>query len=567
MSTAEWSGILGDNWQLSGKTLRLSDLYLPQYQGLTCIFGRRSGAQAYAHTCIAAACRLRNIHGANQVTNSHRATDAASPPHLEKLFNQRNTLVFVLLLTLWRLYLSAELQLHPDEAYYWLWSRHLDMGYFDHSPLVGYFIWFTTLLAKSELWVRLSGTIVSLIVSYLTWKLALQLFGSVVVASGSVMLFNIYPLTMLGLIVITPDIPVFLFWSLSVYIFWQIMRTGQTWLWYVLGLSFGLALLSKYTAILLAPSLLLYLLVTDDRRWLKTFYPYVSMLIGLACFLPVVYWNSQHDWISFAFQFKHGLGNTSYSLSQPLEYVAGQLIVAGPVIWFLGMYAALVCLLRKNKAQLFLILTSLPVILFFGVTSVSKLAGPNWSLFAYFSFSICVTRYFLDGGSRARRALWYAALIGSLFVSAVMTLHARFGIVPLAKFSTDAAVADTTNWFYGWRELGAELMKHPEMDFAIAPSHQLSAEIIYYTDEKLFVQVDEKVARPSQFNLWPWPDGFKGKNGLYVWTHDDAPGPYGEYFGATSAINTLTISRGGVDVRGYSIVAGKGSRIPPFAAR
>ena len=70
---------------------------------------------------------------------------------MEKLFNKRNTIIFVGVLTLWRLYLSAELQLHPDEAYYWLWSRNLDVAYFDHSPLVAYFIWFTTLLSKSEL--------------------------------------------------------------------------------------------------------------------------------------------------------------------------------------------------------------------------------------------------------------------------------------------------------------------------------------------------------------------------------------------------------------------------------
>lgn len=483
---------------------------------------------------------------------------------MENLFNKRNTIIFVALLTLWRLYLSAELQLHPDEAYYWLWSRHLDIGYFDHSPLVGYFIWLTTLVSKSELWVRLSGTIVTLIVSYLTWKLALQLFGSTLVAAGSVILFNIYPLTMLGLIVITPDIPVFLFWSLSVYIFWQIMHTHKTWLWYLLGLSFGLALLSKYTAILLAPCLFLYLVWTDDRRWLKTFYPYVSLLIGLLCFLPVVYWNSRHDWVSFAFQFSHGLGSTSYSLGRPFEYIGGQLFVAGPVIWILGMYAALVCILRKNKAQLFLILTALPVILFFGISSISKLAGPNWPVFAYFTFSICVTKYFLDSDSRLRRALWYTALSASLLVSAVMTLHARFGVIPLARFSTDLAVADATNWFYGWRELGAELNKYPDMEFAIAPSHQLSAEIIYYTDEKMPVLIDEKVARPSQFNLWRWPNGLQGKNGFYVWTYDDAPGPYGEYFRSNTGIDTLSISRGGIAIRSYSIVPGKDSRIPPF---
>lgn len=483
---------------------------------------------------------------------------------MELLLSKRNTIIFVGLLTVWRLYLSAALQLHPDEAYYWLWSRNLDVGYFDHSPLVAYFIWFTTLFLKSELWVRLSGTIVSLILSVLTWKLALQLFCNIPVAAGSVMLFNVYPLTMLGLIIITPDIPVFLFWSLSVYIFWQIIRSNNVWLWYALGLSFGLALLSKYTAILLAPCLFLYLLLTEDRRWLKTFYPYLSLLIGFLCFLPVVYWNNGHDWVSFEFQLDHGLNGNGYSLFRLVEYIVGQLLVAGPIVWLLGIYAAFAWLFRKNKEQLFLILTALPLIVFFGFSSLRKLAGPNWPVMAYFTFSILVTKFFLGSTSKIRNALWYSALAASLCLSVIVTLHARFSIIPLARFSTELAVTDATNCFYGWRELAAELKKYPAMKFAVTPSHQLCAEISYYTDENIFVQADENAARPSQFNLWHWPKGYKGKNGFYIWAEGDAVGPYREYFTSTKGINTLNILRDGIAVRSYSIIPGKKSLIPPF---
>jgi len=483
---------------------------------------------------------------------------------MEKLFNRQNTIIFVAVLTLWRLYLSAGLQLHPDEAYYWLWSRQLDIAYFDHSPLVAYFIWFTTLFSNAELWVRLSGTLVTLIVSFLTWRLSLQLFGSIVVAAGSVMLFNVYPLTMLGLIVITPDIPVFLFWSLSVYLFWQIMQSKKAWLWYALGVSFGLALLSKYTAILLLPCLFLYLVLTEDRRWLKTVHPYLALLISFLCFLPVVYWNSRHEWISFVFQFGHGLGGQHYSFGRIADYVAGQLLLVGPIAWLLGMYAAFACLFRKNKALLFLVLTALPIIVFFGFSSLKKLAGPNWPAFAYFTFSILLTKYFLDSASKIRRSLWFGALFTSLLISAILTLHARFSVIPLARFSTELAVTDATNWFYGWRELGAELKKYPDMKFAVAPSHQLAAEIIYYTDEKIFVQTDEKATRLSQFNLWPWPTELKGKNGFYVWDEGGAVGPYGEYFASTTGSDTLTILRGGVPVRSYHIIPGQNSLIPPF---
>ena len=70
------------------------------------------------------------------------------------------------------------------------------------------------------------------------------------------------------------------------------------------------------------------------------------------------------------------------------------------------------------------------------------------------------------------------------------------------------------------------------MAFAIAPSHQLSAEITYYTNDTIFVHAD-KIAKISQFNLWPCQDELKNKNGFYIWFEGDAVGPYEEYFDST----------------------------------
>jgi 4-amino-4-deoxy-L-arabinose transferase-like glycosyltransferase len=482
---------------------------------------------------------------------------------MEKLLDKRNTIIVVGLLTLWRLYLSAELELHPDEAYYWLWSRSLDMGYFDHPPLVAYFIWFTTLFSQSELWVRLSGTLVSLALSGLIWQLSLQLFRSVQVAAGSVILFNAYPLTTLGLLVMTPDTPVLLFWALGVYVFWQTMRSGKTWLWYVLGVTFGLALLSKYTAILMIPCFFIYLVLTDDRRWLKTIYPYVSLLIGFICFLPVVYWNSRHDWVSFAFQFRNGLGGEGYSWDKVGEYIGGQALVTGPIVWFVGLYAALVGLYRRDKQTLLLVSTAIPIILFFGLSSFRKVASPNWPAFAYVTFSILVTQYCFERYSKMRRAVWSVAVVSSLALSTITSLHARFNLIPLARFSEAMAVADATNQFHGWRDLGDELKKYPDKQFAVTPSHQLSAEIIYYTHASLQAQT-ARITRPSQFNLWSGSKEFQDKERLYVWSKDDFIGPNGDYFASAVRSRAINIYRDGRAVRTYYIVSGQKALIPPF---
>lgn len=483
---------------------------------------------------------------------------------MERLLNQRNTVILLGMLTLWRLYLSATLQLHPDEAYYWLWSRHPDVSYFDHPPMVAYFIWLTTLVSNSELWVRFSGTLVTLIVSGLTWRLALQLSGSVPVAAGSVIVFNAYPLSVLGLIVMTPDVPLLLFSSLSVYLFCQIVRGGNPRLWYALAVSFGLALLSKYTAILLPPCFLLYLLFTEQRRWLRTIHPYLALLLGLSFFSPVLYWNSQHDWISFEFQFHNGLGGVNDSLGKVAEYVAGQLLITGPVVWLLGMYAGLVGVFRRDTATSLLAASALPVVAFFGLTSYRTLAGPNWPMFAYFAFSILLTRYCLAGTSRMRRWLWTAAVLSSLALSALITLHAKFNLLPLERYSKGLAAADATNWFYGWKELGAALNGYPGKVFALTSSHQLSAEIAYYTNGRLITLTD-RTARPSQFNLWGWPSELAGTEGLYVWVEGDAAGPPRNYFVSDARASALHGYREGRIVRTYHLVPG-GQSLAPHSA-
>lgn len=448
------------------------------------------------------------------------------------MLTQRSTVFLVAVLALWRLYLSAGLQLHPDEAYYWWWSRDLDVGYFDHPPMVAYFIWISTVFSNSELWVRLSGTVVALLMSGLMWRLAMQLFQSVPVAAGSVMLFNTAPMTLLGMLVITPDIPLLLFCALSIYLFWQTLRRQRTWLWYALGVAFGMALLSKYTAILLIPCFLLYLLLTEDRRWLKTVYPYLAALVALVCFLPVVWWNSQNAWVSFLFQLKNCVGGEGFAFSKVAEYVAGQMLVSGPLVLLLGLYAAFVGWRRKDKATLLLVCTAAPVILFFGVTSFIKVAYPNWPALAYFPLSILVSQFCLGGDSKVpkmRRALWSAAVVSTLALSLIATVHTRFGFLPLERYSPQLAAADATNAFYGWRELGAELKRKFPHGFAMTPSHQLSAEIIYYTGASLGAQPD-KTARPSQFNLMHQPYDPWGKSLLRVRTDADGAdlGPFSQ---------------------------------------
>jgi Dolichyl-phosphate-mannose-protein mannosyltransferase len=474
---------------------------------------------------------------------------------------QRNTLIAVALLTLWKMYFAATLQLHPDEAYYWMWSRHLDWGYFDHAPLIAYVIRLTTLFSQQELWVRFSGILGTLLCSVLAWRLSLQLYGDKKVAFASVMILNVMPLQLAGSIVITPDTPLFIFTGLSIYLFWQIVETRSTYYWYLLGISFGLTLLSKYTAVLLPISFFLFMIFSDERRWLKTVHPYAALLLSLILFLPVVYWNSEHHWTSFLYQTHHGFDSRHHPLHNILEYVGGQMGIASPLIWAPGMYASVLYLFRKDKKGLFLSLTSLPIILFFAFSSIQRSAEANWSGNAYFSFSI-LTAYYLQSGGVGKKRLLAVAVIFSLLLNIIVLLHARFGIIPLASFSKNAAQADATNWFYGWKELAEEIEKDPSVKFAMTETNQVGPEISYYTKERIFVCIDYLRTPHNQYNYWPFPDALRSQNGVDVYKLGAETPPYDKYFVSTGTTSTFTAWRNGVPIRTFNIVHGQGYKYP-----
>ncbi len=477
---------------------------------------------------------------------------------MDRLLTPRATLLVLALLTLWRLYLASTLQLHPDEAYYWLWSRRLDAGYFDHAPMVAYFIAATDWLGAGELGVRASGVLTPLLISGVLWQLGRQIYGSTAVAAGGVLLFNALPPATLGLIVLTPDVPLLLFWALALGALGQLARTQQPRWWYALGAAGGLALLSKYTATLLAPCVLLWLLVTPQRRWLQTPHPYLAALLALLLFAPVLLWNAQHDWISLRFQFRHGLGEAQHSVAQVGTYLAGQALLVGPLTWALGLVAAVAALRTpppQRSGVWLLALTSVPVIAFFAATSYRQLAGPNWPAYAYVSFSLLLAGWALHRPTRLRRALWALAAATSLLLSLLVTLHARWHIVPPAWLSPAALQADATNQFHGWRELAQALASGPQPDFVLTPSHQLAAELIYYSGERLTVW-PEPQARPSQFNLWPQPAGLASAQGLYVWVDGEGGAPAADQLTGLRERPPLDVQRAGRPLRRYHIVAG-----------
>ena len=212
-------------------------------------------------------------------------------------------LVLLVLIVFTHLIFNQNLQLHYDEAYYWVWSKNLQLSYYDHPPMIAYLIRLTTLFSNKEIFIRLAAVICSTTTIVMMYKTSKCLFNQKT-ADITVVLALAWPLLEGTFFITTIDSPLLMFWSITLYCLARGLILGEKKFIYFSGIALGCALLSKYTAILILPGVLIFLLLTPSKRhllWGKDVY--FALLLAMLVFSPVIIWNYQHDWVSFAFQF------------------------------------------------------------------------------------------------------------------------------------------------------------------------------------------------------------------------------------------------------------------------
>lgn len=435
---------------------------------------------------------------------------------MEKIFNLKNTIIFVTISIIWKIFLASSLCLHPDEAYYWLWSTKPDLSYYDHAPMVAYFIKFTTLFSDSELAVRFSAIIGMIILSVLIWKLVIKLFNNEIIASASIVLLHSMPIIFSASFIMTPDTPLFLFLSITTFFIWKFIENENRNYWYLIGLFFGLSLLSKYTAVLLLLGLIIYIVLLKKYYWFKQYQLYLGLLISIVCFLPVIYWNYQNNWISFAYQFGHGLSSQGYRINYVFDYLGSQMLIFSIILFLPTLIIAFRYLFSKDSKKVFLASISLSTILFYCFTALKKSPEANWPVPAYFTFAIISAKYFMEGGKTKKR-LFIIAVSLNIILSVIVGLHAKFTMIPLGKISKNIAKAEATNWFYGYDTLAEKLMSE-NIKYVLTPSHQTSAEIAYYSKNKIKTYADSESSKKSQYDIWGKPEIFdSNEQGAFVY--------------------------------------------------
>ncbi len=455
--------------------------------------------------------------------------------------------IFLLAISLFRIYYITQgpLDLSPDEAHYWEWSRRLDLSYYSKGPMIAYLIALgTSIFGDNVFGIRIMAVIFSLLSSIILYRIGRDLYDERV-GLASAILMQIVPLYSTFGVLFTIDSPFIFFWILSLYLFYkaansraeeqQSSRTVPVSLnsvshwhrsptliyWFLLGLSVGLGLLTKYTMAFFYASAFLYLIVRpveqqgSSRALLSCG---SAALISLLVFSPVIIWNASNDWVTL----RHTAGQAhiveglQISLKSFFEFIGSQLGVLTPVLFVLIIIALWKVKGTMNSKGRFLFWFSAPVIMFFILKSLQGKVQANWALPGYTTGLIAFSAIFFRGWEslgKKLKATVIAGLSTSLLVTAIAHYPSILNLPPKQ---------DPTARIRGWKELGDGISKiYAGMStkghvFIFSDSYQVSSELAFYVKGHPVTYSANLGRRMNQYDLWPGFNTLIHYNAIFV---------------------------------------------------
>ncbi|MBW2013783.1 MAG: glycosyltransferase family 39 protein [Deltaproteobacteria bacterium] len=367
---------------------------------------------------------------------------------------------YILLLRLVYLGLPELLQ---EEAYYWNYAQHLNIGYLDHPPMVAWLIWLsTTLLGNTEFAVRMGAYICWLISSAFIFGLTRNLFDKST-AFRSLILLAILPIFFATGFVMTPDAPLITCWAGTLHFLERALIGERQTAWWGAGVCMGLGMLSKYTIVLLAPATLLFLLVDSrSRKWFYSPKPYMAAIAALLLFSPVILWNLNNDWASFVFQGPRRIhGSFDFSVGDLIAFVIILLTPTGAISAFyiickrisLPGHVFTGDVARRQKFAIIFTVLPLSVFFIFSITRNVKLSwtGPLWLMIVPF-----VAYYMVPDINRqtkcfftALQRFWPATVVITTLIYC-LTLHYVVLGLPGVPYPTNSI-------FLGWQKMAQQI--------------------------------------------------------------------------------------------------------------
>jgi 4-amino-4-deoxy-L-arabinose transferase-like glycosyltransferase len=289
----------------------------------------------------------------------------------------------------------TEFSLYGDEAQYWLWSQTLDLGYYSKPPLLAWFLGgYSILFGDSFVSLKIFPVVIYFFISYVIYKLCLNLSFDKKKAQLCALSFLIIPAASLSSFLISTDLLLLLFWAISMVLLLKVIKTNLTINFFLLGLFLGLGFLAKYAAIYFLLSLLLLLFL--DKTSLKSFRNnplgvFVFLFSFIVVLFPNILWNFNNGWITFSHTSDNAnLQNLNLNFYEPIKFVGSQILMVGPLLFIFVIF--FLKNLRLDYENKFLLIFSLPIIFIVLVESFLVRANANWAAPALISIFIFLFR-------------------------------------------------------------------------------------------------------------------------------------------------------------------------------
>jgi 4-amino-4-deoxy-L-arabinose transferase-like glycosyltransferase/membrane-associated phospholipid phosphatase len=463
--------------------------------------------------------------------------------------------IAVLLVARWIYIAGGTIQLSGDEAYQWIWSKHLALSYYSKPPLIAYTQFLgTALWGDNAFGVRFFSPLIGAIMSLVL----LRFFAREVNARAGFFLLLAITATPLmggGAVLMTVDPLSVLFWTLAMLSGWRAVQDkGTTRDWCLVGIWMGLGFLSKYTELFQWLCwAVFFVLWPPARRHLRRPGPYLALLLNIVFALPVLIWNAQHQWITVTHvaeaaeagkAWRPTLEQLLQSLRHVGEFLGSEVGLLNPV-FFVGMTWASVAFWRRNRRNpllVYLFSMGAPVFIVYFLQSIRARVLPNWIAPSVLPLFCLMTVYWDTkwrlGVTQVKSWLATGLVLG---FAVVIVGHNTNLVRKLTGFYLPVNLDilhrvrewDTSAQAVG--EARQALLGEGKPVFIIADNYGLAGEFTFNLPEACLSVKDAPIVYcrssdvpENQFYFWPGYAGRKGENAVYVMElkrSDPKPGP------------------------------------------
>ncbi len=377
-----------------------------------------------------------------------------------------------------------------DEAYYWLWSENLDWGYFDHPPMVAWWISVGYKFFQNELGVRLMTILFSGFGIFLLWKILQpktdKQFKLFAIIFSSVLVFQVF-----GFLT-TPDAPLLFFTIFYLFSLKNFLEKNSVFQTILLAVSFAGLMYSKYHGILV----ILFTLLPILKVWIRNPKFYLAVLGSLILYLPHIHWLFQNDFIPIQYHFLERSSDEHFEFRKLFNYLGIYFLGCAPFLSYF-IWQSIVKFNSKNpfeKSAWWLVI--LPGIFFF-VSIFKDNVQPQWLLISFVAMAIVL--YLFNSEKENLKWIFGLGFGGIILVLILRILIAVPGISPLFK-----------NMYFG------SILQKMDVENAIFEKYQEASVYKFYNPERNVAVHRTLGNRKSQFTLWNWEEELFGKEVTYI---------------------------------------------------